>query len=395
MGSLLFSPAPVSGEAHIGAANPAQFFAGATEITELYAGTTKIWAKPAPVSTVRTGTWDSAGGKLVVSGTQPGSGTYEVDVELWDREGGASTLANVRLGWSGSMPTNPVTSVSPLGGAAMPRPTFDTMVSYIQGMRVNVVIDNSFNVSIVPTGFNPNVPAWKAVPLSKQPNAWLPLDATSKDMSGHNHSVAVRSYAGGGPNFPYGVHGHDCSGGKWLKLNIPADTATFTISAWYIPKTVSHLNESSVVFGSLMYQGGAQGSFEFGEMSLGLSTAPQSPAIRVMYITGLKGVHPGTDATHINRWPQFAVNTAYHIVLRSDSNIWINGEKRLHNQMGTAETLVPPKIIGASGISIGGAKEYQGTMYAGAEGYVASVAYWKRALTDTDIAQIYAAGRAA
>jgi hypothetical protein len=383
-------------EVRIGVTDPIQFFAGTTEITELYAGTNKIWEKE-PERLV--GVWDATNAKLIFPGPQLPTGTYEVDIPLWGDVHTSPVAYPGKIGWTQTLASSNFYSLTRIDGTSQTSPTFADMVYGLQGSHARLVVDNSLNVTLTVLGLNPNVLAGFAATLLRSPDAWIPMDTSVGlvDMSGHKHSMLTRSisYSTDGPVFPYGAKGHYVGGNRWLKLNMSSTLTSFTISTWFIPKVVSHLDSSSVVFGSMPYAAIPAGAFYFGEVDFGLATSPITPGIQLQVTSGGRGVHPGTSSTHLNRWPQFQVNVPYHIVVRSDRTVWINGEKRLHNQMDTTEPFPLMSILAASGLSIGAAKEYEGTMYAFADGWVGNFAYWKRALSDADIAAIYQAGRVA
>jgi hypothetical protein len=338
-----------------------------------------------------TATWDGRNSKLMVAGPQLAAGTYKVDVPLWDSQEAAGNLTG-KVGWTGSAPTTNIGSITTSDGAVavQTRPSFKQMVAYLQGARVDLTINRMLEADFVVTGVNPNVPAWKAVPLMTAPEAWLPFDTTQLDMSGHGHPMATRSYAKSTDLFPWGAAGHDCHGGKWLKLSISADIPTFTVSAWYIPKAVASANDTSVVFGSFPYAAAPSGSFFVCQNYGGMATfGTATPGARVQTTGGAYGLHPTPT------WPVFTAGKPVHLVWRSDGYMWVDGEKRECKTGSPSGSMLPTKITAVAGLTIGAAKESSGSMYASGDGAIGSFAYWKRNLADDEITSIYEAGTGA
>jgi hypothetical protein len=402
MGSLLFSPAPVSGEAHIGAANPAQFFAGATEITELYAGATRIWVKPTPTL---VGHWTVVGQQLdlnipAIDGYT--AGTYTVQVDTPPAAFGRADYilgtqvvtgrGTIRMGTTGSTAvlfatTNPDQTI-----------TNQRAVERWGGQTIEITVNNSRQITSVRVA---GTSTYEAAVRALSPRAYWPLEVDVNDVVGgyHLRGTYVHSTKGLYP----GSDGAAAFNGGTLNLldapdhvlvapplglHSPADTTVWTVCAWVSPRTASTMQG---LFGNIPY---SRSSASVGTWSL--ETTANSTF-------GVKYQRDSSSTAYIDSPSRSLYGTAVTFgsapvfVVISDGNFWVNSIKAT-----SARPTLKIEISGSSSQFAIGATEKSGSLVAANNGYlhgysgeIAGVALFNKVLTQAQIDTLHLAGRAA
>lgn len=218
--------------------------------------------------------------------------------------------------------------------------------------------------------------------------AYYPFNGNANDVSGNNlNGIVTRATLTtdrrGNANNAYDF---DFANAQWqqqndeiyIPYNTKLDVTNITVSVWLYPRSYywssNPADPSSTIINRFQYtystpSGGAWG-LSFNETS-----------VSATIVTSTNGTARANQVLQLNTW--------HHLVMTYDENqvkLYIDG-----NLSATQSYSQPMNIVGNSGISIGESNQANGYWYY-TDGKIDDVGIWNRALSNTEIQQLYTEG---